>query len=67
MKHLPLSATKLTKILRSSSLQKKAIYQNFGIKGFGAQEEILFRLLMMTFIARQIGWKVSLVVSGRVL
>ena len=67
MKHLSLSRTKLSKILKSYSSLKKGTYQSSGNVALDVQEEILFHLLTMTFIARQLGWKVSLKVSGKEL
>jgi len=61
------SRTRLTKILKSYSSPKKGIYPSSGNVVLDVQEEALFHLLTMTFIARQLGWKVSLRVSGKEL
>ena len=67
MKHLPLSQNRLTKILKSYSSPKKGIYPRSETPVCELQSEVLFHLLTMTFIARQVGWKVSLEVSGKEL
>lgn len=67
MKHLSLSQNRLSRILKSYSSLKKGAYPRCGTVASDMQEEILFHLLTMTFIARQLGWKVLLNVSGKEL
>jgi len=49
------------------SLPKRAISLNYDKKDSYLRQDVLSHLLTMTFIARQLGYKVSLKVSGRVL
>ena len=46
-------------------LPRKAISLNYDKKDLRLQKDILSHLLTMTFIARQVGYKVSLKVSGK--
>lgn len=58
--------SKRTKTLKSSSSLNEVIFPHFGIEGSNQQLEVLSHLLTTTFIARQLGLKVSLKVSGKV-
>lgn len=51
--------------LKSSLSQKKVTWPNCVKEGWNLQEDVLSHLLTMTFIARQLGLKVSLKVSGK--
>jgi len=46
-------------------LPRKAISLNYDKKDSNLRKDILSHLLTMTFIARQVGYKVSLTVSGK--
>ncbi len=67
MKPSNLSRNRLSKISRFSSSRKKETCLNSEIKVCAVRGEILSALLTMTFIARQLGFKVSLNVSGKEL
>lgn len=56
---------KRSKTLKLSLSQKKEIFLSSETRGCIVRSEILSALLTMTFIARQLGYKVSLKVSGR--
>ena len=65
MKRSKASPNRLTETLKYCSSRKKEISQNCVTKGFVLRAEILSALLTMTFVARQLGYKVSLKVSGK--
>ena len=67
MTRLPPSPPNPLETLKLYSSAKKVISQSFETKVSEAQEEVLSRLLTTTFIARQLGLKVSLKVSGKEL
>ena len=55
-----------TETLKSFSSRKEETFQFSGTEVYALRSEILSHLLTMTFIARQLGLKVSLRISGRV-
>ena len=54
-----------SKTSRLCLLPRKAISLNYDKKDLNLRQDILSHLLTMTFIARQLGYKVSLKVSGK--
>lgn len=54
-----------TETSRLCLLPRRAISLNYETKGSELRSDVLSHLLTMTFIARQLGFKVSLKVSGK--
>lgn len=65
MKHSCHSRNKNAKTSKLCLLPRKAISLNYETKDSELRQDVLSHLLTMTFIARQIGYKVSLKVSGK--
>lgn len=65
MSRLNRCVSKPTKTSKLCLLPRKAISLNYETKGSTLRQDVLSHLLTMTFIARQLGYKVSLKVSGR--
>ena len=57
--------SRLSKTLKLSSSQRKGICQNSGTVASELQSEISSHLSMMTFIASQLGFKLSLKLSKK--
>ena len=65
MKRSYLLRSRALKTLKFCSLPRKAISLNYDRKDLNLQSDVFAHLLTMTFIARQLGFKVSLTVSGK--
>lgn len=65
MKPSKASPNRLSKTLKYCSSQTKEIFPSSETKVCIVRAEVLSALLTMTFIARQLGLKVSLKVSGK--
>lgn len=59
------SLSKPIRTLKFCLLPRKAISLNYDKKDSHLRSDVLSHLSTMTFIARQLGYKVSLTVSGR--